>query len=69
MNNNDKDNIKKELEGNEDAPVKPDPETLHTTDPQEEMEGPVSSLVQASKEVIEENSKEQNKEGAVIIAQ
>ena len=69
MNSNDDDNIKKELEGNEDAPVKPNPKTLHTTDPQEEMEGPISSLVQASKEVIEENSKEQNKEGAVIIAQ
>lgn len=24
---------------------KPDPETLHTTDPQEKMEGPVSSLM------------------------
>lgn len=24
---------------------KPDPETLHTTDPQEHMEGPVSSLM------------------------
>lgn len=25
--------------------VKPDPETLHTTDPQKKMEGPVSSLI------------------------
>ena len=28
-----------------DAPIKPDPETLHKTDPQENMEGPVSSLM------------------------
>lgn len=62
MNNNDKDNIKKENKGNEDAQVKPDPETLNTTDPQEEMEGPVSSLVQASKEVIEGNTKDEAKE-------
>jgi hypothetical protein len=25
--------------------LKPDPETLHTTDPQKNMEGPVSSLM------------------------
>lgn len=30
---------------NSDAPLKPDPETLHKTDPQEHMEGPVSSLM------------------------
>lgn len=30
---------------NKDAPVRPDPETLHKTDPQENMEGPVSSLM------------------------
>jgi len=28
-----------------DTTSKPDPETLHTTDPQENMEGPVSSLM------------------------
>ena len=33
---------------NKDAPVKPDPETLHKTDPQENMEGPVSSLMHKS---------------------
>ena len=32
-------------DNNQDAPVKPEPETLHTTDPQEHMEGPVSSLM------------------------
>jgi hypothetical protein len=30
---------------NKDASIKPDPETLHKTDPQENMEGPVSSLM------------------------
>ena len=30
---------------NEDAPLRPDPETLHKTDPQENMKGPVSSLM------------------------
>ncbi len=33
-------------EDNKDAGVKADPETLHTTDPQDEMKGPVSSLMQ-----------------------
>lgn len=28
-----------------DSGPKPDPETTHTTDPQEHMEGPVSSLM------------------------
>ncbi len=35
----------KETEDNKDAIVKPDPETLKTTDPQEHMEGPISSLM------------------------
>ena len=30
---------------NEDASLKPDPKTLHKTDPQENMEGPISSLM------------------------
>ena len=38
---------------NENSPLKPDPETLHTTDPQEHMEGPVSSLVQEVKKEAE----------------
>lgn len=37
--------------------LKPDPETLHTTDPQEKMEGPVSSLMQNIKEEAEEGDK------------
>jgi hypothetical protein len=35
---------------------KPDPETLHTTDPQDHMEGPVSSLVQDAKKMGEKIS-------------
>jgi hypothetical protein len=38
---------------NKDAIVQPDPATRHTTDPQEHMEGPVSSLVQGVKEEAE----------------
>lgn len=48
---------KKETPGEKkDAVVKNDPKTLNTPDPQEEMEGPVSSLVQGAKENIEENN-------------
>jgi len=35
----------KAKENNKDAAVKPNPETLHTTDPQEKMRGPISSLM------------------------
>lgn len=39
-----------------DQPLsKPDPETLHTTDPQEHMEGPISSAMQGIKETAEES--------------
>jgi len=48
-----KDNAKKK--GKKDSALAPDPETLHTTDPQEKMEGPVSSVVQNIKEEAEEN--------------
>ncbi|HEX6193379.1 MAG TPA: hypothetical protein VFZ42_13485 [Chitinophagaceae bacterium] len=47
----------KEKEG-----LKPDPKTLNTTDPQEEMEGPVSSLMQNIKENAEENDEESKDE-------
>ena len=46
---NDPKNKKEEKDKNK--PVsKPDPETLHTTDPQENMKGPVSSFMQNIKE-------------------
>jgi hypothetical protein len=41
---NEQDN-KKENNNNEDAAIKPDKETLHTPDPQKNMEGPISSLM------------------------
>ena len=34
---------------------KPDPETLHTSDPQEHMKGPVSSFMQNIKEEANKN--------------
>ena len=37
--------------------LQPDPETLKTTDPQEEMKGPVSSFMQSIKETAEETNK------------
>ena len=37
--------------------TKPDPETLHTTDPQENMKGPVSSFMQNIKEEANKNDK------------
>ena len=47
---------------NKDAAVKPEPETLHTTDPQKKMEGPVSSLVQGVKNAV--NGNDESKEEA-----
>jgi len=41
---------------------KPDPETLHTTDPQENMKGPVSSIMQNIKEEAEENNSQTKEE-------
>ncbi|MFT3979087.1 MAG: hypothetical protein QM687_01365 [Ferruginibacter sp.] len=44
------------------AAVKPDSETLHKTDPQENMKGPVSSFIQGIKHVGEKSNKESKKE-------
>ncbi len=41
---------------NDNAAIKPDPETLHTTDPQEHMKGPLSSLMHKVEEKAEENN-------------
>lgn len=51
---------------NQDAPIKPDPETLGP-DPQEKMEGPISSIVkkiaeEGDDEDMEEEKKEKGKE-------
>jgi beta-lactamase class D len=40
---------------------KADPETLHKTDPQEHMKGPVSSVMQKIKDGADENEKEDRK--------
>ncbi len=42
--------------------IKPDAETLHTTDPQEHMEGPISSILQSVKENVEETGGERKPE-------
>ena len=48
---------------NEDkTPLKPDPKTLNKTDPQENMEGPISSFVQGIKENAEKNDEESKEE-------
>ncbi len=39
-------------------PLAPEEETLHTTDPQEHMEGPVSSIMQGIKKDAEKPGKE-----------
>lgn len=54
MANKKKNKNKKEHKENA---LQPDPETLHTTDPQEHMEGPVSSVMQNIKEEAEEGDK------------
>jgi len=45
-----KENIKTEKENKDNTSVQPAPETLHTTDPQENMEGPISSLMHGTGE-------------------
>ena len=48
----------KKEEKDKSQPVsKPDPETLNTTDPQEHMKGPVSSVMQNIKEEANKNDK------------
>ena len=44
------------------SPLKPDPGTLHTTDPEEHMEGPVSSVMQDIKEKAEKNDSGKKKD-------
>lgn len=51
------DKINKDTNKNrtENTSLRPDPETLHTTDPQENMEGPVSSLMHNTGKGFETN--------------
>ena len=56
-----KKDLKKDLEQepeNEDTALPPDPETLHKTDPQDNMKGPISSLVNKVAETVQKNDKE-----------
>ncbi|WP_205511019.1 hypothetical protein [Longitalea arenae] len=54
---------RQQLEEEKDNTVsQPDPETLHKTDPQENMKGPVSSLVNKAKDSAEENDEEDNRD-------
>lgn len=48
----------KEKEDNKDAAVRPDAETLNTTDPQEHMEGPLSSLMHDAGHAFESDKAE-----------
>ena len=49
----------KEDKKQKDQPVsKPDPETLHKTDPQDNMKGPISSIMNNTREKIEEKGGE-----------
>ena len=49
-------NKQDQKEQNKDAAVKPEVETLHTTDPQEHMEGPVSSFMQGIKKDVDKGA-------------
>ena len=55
------DKKKKEEEKHDNPVSQPDPETLHKTDPQENMKGPVSSLVNKTADKME-NNEEKDKE-------
>lgn len=48
----------KEKEDNKNAAVKPDSETLNTTDPQDHMEGPLSSLMHKTGGAFEDEKSE-----------
>lgn len=57
------DNDKKLKEDNQKTPsLPPDPETLHKTDPQENMEGPISSMMQGLKKDGEKNDEQSRSE-------
>lgn len=43
--------------GNSDASVKPAPGTTNTTDPQEHMQGPLSSLMQGAEDAFDGKDK------------
>ncbi len=54
--------VNKNEDSSKKAVLPPDPETLDTTDPQEKMKGPISSLVQGVKKNVEVNDEESKEE-------
>lgn len=48
-----------ESSSNKHAAVQPDKGTLNTTDPQEHMKGPLSSLMQGTKDTFQDNGSEE----------
>jgi len=55
---------KKKDQDVKNSTLKPDPETLHTTDPQEHMKGPVSSTMQNIKDESEKNDEVSKEEAS-----
>ena len=56
----DKNDPKTKKDEKNSSSLKPEPETLHTTDPQEHMEGPISSLMRKAGESFDsEKTKEE----------
>lgn len=55
--NDKKNKEKQEKKDKKNTGLAPDPETLHTTDPQEHMKGPVSSTMQNIKDEANKNDK------------
>ena len=51
--NNDRNERKPDSKVTSDSTAKPDPGTLHTTDPQEHMKGPISSLMHETGEAFD----------------
>ncbi len=62
----DKDKVKdvRESDAVKSESIQPDPETLDTTDPQDQMKGPLSSLMQSTSEAFDNDKSEEeaNKE-------
>ena len=50
-------NEKKDKKNKPAPALQPDPETLHTTDPQEHMKGPMSSTMQNIKDEANKNDR------------
>jgi hypothetical protein len=57
-NNKKMDTKKPEQEEKDNPASQPDPETLHKTDPQENMKGPLSSLLNKERKNLEEKGEE-----------